>query len=175
MIITLIGYMGSGKSFIGNLLSNQLSLPFYDLDTLIEKKEGKTISTLFKEKGEIYFRKTEHIVLLETLKQKDNCILSLGGGTPCFYDNMDWVNQNSISIYLQNSIPTLSNRLVKEKEQRPIISHLQNEQLPEFIAKHLFERRPFYEKAIHTVNTDKQNIEETLNIIQEKIGLSKLP
>lgn len=174
MIITLIGYMGSGKSFVGRQLSDRLSFPFYDLDTLIEEKEKKTISTLFKEKGEIYFRKIERMVLMETLKQKDDCILSLGGGTPCFYDTMDLINENSTSFYLQNSIQTLSKRLQKEKGKRPLIAHLEDDQLPEFIAKHLFERRPFYERAIYTINIDQQDVEEIVDFIQEKIYLDRI-
>ncbi len=171
MIITLIGYMGSGKSFIGKQLANHLSVPFFDLDSLIEEKEEKTIAVLFKEKGEIYFRRQEHTTLLETLNRKDDFVLALGGGTPCFYDNMEYVNQKSVAVYLQNSITTLVNRLQKEKEQRPIISHLSDEQLPEFIAKHLFERRPFYEKATYTIQVDQQSIEETLQLIKDKITL----
>lgn len=169
MRITLIGYMGSGKNFIGERLSKRLSIPFYDLDALIEEKERRSITTIFKTKGEIYFRKIERTILLETLKEKDDIILSLGGGTPCFYNNMDCVIESSIAVYLQSTISTLSKRLLKEKEQRPLISHLQDEQLPEFIAKHLFERRFFYEKATYTVNTDQQNIEEILNAIQKVI------
>ncbi|MFV0530110.1 MAG: shikimate kinase [Flavobacteriales bacterium] len=174
MIITLIGYMGSGKSFIGKQLAHQLSFPFIDLDFYIEEKEKKSIASLFKEKGEIYFRKSEHYALLEILKNPSNCILSLGGGTPCFYDNMKHINQNSISFYLKNSISTLSTRLQIEKEHRPIISHLKDEQIPEFIAKHLFERRFFYEKATYTLEVDQQPLEKTLDFIQsvykEKMG-----
>lgn len=169
MIITLIGYMGSGKSFIGNQLANHLAIPFFDLDSLIEEKEQTTIATLFKEKGEVYFRKLEHTTLLETLNRTDDFVLALGGGTPCFYNNMEYVNKKSVSFYLQNSIATLTERLENEKEQRPIISHLNNEQLPEFIAKHLFERRLFYEKATHTIKVDQQTIEETLQQIEETI------
>ncbi len=166
MIITLIGYMGSGKSFIGKQLADRLSLPFFDLDSFIEKKEQQSIATIFKEKGEIYFRKKERETLLEVLKNQDNIVLSLGGGTPCFYDNMDHINQNSVCFYLKSSITTLSKRLQNEKGQRPLIAHLRENQLPEFIAKHLFERRLFYEKAHHTVDTEQQSLEEILNFIK---------
>ncbi len=171
MIITLIGYMGSGKSHIGNLLSKQLSIPFYDLDLLIMKQEQMSITNIFKIKGEIYFRKIEKEVLNNILKEKENFLLSVGGGTPCFYNNMDIINKKSISIYLQNSIETLTKRLLIEKQYRPVISHLEDFQLSEFIAKHLFERRNFYEKAKHIIKSDEQDIKKTLNIIKEKIHL----
>ncbi len=166
MIITLTGYMGSGKSFIGKQLADRLSLPFFDLDSFIEEKEQQSIATIFKDKGQIYFRKREHETLLDVLKNQDNIILSLGGGTPCFYDNMDHINQNSVCFYLKSNITTLSKRLQKEKEQRPLIAHLQEGQLPEFIAKHLFERRPFYEKARYIIDTEQQSLEEILNFMK---------
>ena len=169
MIITLIGYMGSGKSFIGEKLSAHLNLPFTDLDSLIEEKENKKISEIFKEKGELYFRKLEYDTLKKTLDQSQNIILSLGGGTPCFYNSMELINQKSYSFYLQNKIQTLVDRLKTEKQKRPIITHLNDDQLPEFIAKHLFERRLFYEKALFTIKTDEYTIDDIMKNIQEKI------
>ena len=167
MIITLIGYMGSGKSLIGKTLATSLSATFLDLDTLIEQHEQRLIKEIFATKGEIYFREVERKVLLSTLTRQENIILSLGGGTPCFYNNMEEINAKSQSIYLQTSIKTLAERLAPEKDKRPIIAHLNEEQLQEFIAKHLFERRPFYEKAQHIVKTDDKTAEE---IVAEIVG-----
>ena len=160
MKIVLLGYMGSGKSTIGKKLAKKIYVPFYDLDQYIEMKEGASIAEIFQNKGEIYFRKIEHIYLKEFLLENDNYVLSLGGGTPCYAGNMDAILNESdvISIYLQASIPTLKERISKNKKKRPLVASLSDEKMTEFIAKHLFERRNFYEQAQHTVSVDEKNI-----------------
>ena len=161
MKIVLLGYMGSGKTTVGKQLAKKSYLPFYDLDQYIEAKEGTSISEIFKTRGEIYFRKIEHTYLKEFLKEKESFILSLGGGTPCYAGNMDVILQqeNTTSIYLQASIQTLKKRLEKNKSKRPIVASLSEEKLTEFVAKHLFERREFYNKANHTVKVDEKDLE----------------
>lgn len=159
MKITLVGYMGSGKSTIGKELAALLNLHFIDLDKQIEKHTGKTVSELFKE-GEIKFRKLEREVLLNTLKSNSNIVLAVGGGTPVFYDNMKQLNDYSTSVYLQSNPAHLVERLVNDKSHRPLIAHLSDEALPEFIAKHLFERRNFYEQADLTVSVNSKSTEE---------------
>ncbi|MFD2567707.1 shikimate kinase [Pseudotenacibaculum haliotis] len=156
MKIILLGYMGSGKTTIGKQLSKKVYAPFYDLDHYIESREGASISEIFKTKGEIYFRKIEHTYLKEFLQENDSYVLSLGGGTPCYAGNMDIILQeeSAHSIYLQASIPTLKERIQRNKEKRPLVASLSDEKLTEYIAKHLFERRAFYEKAKHTIPTD---------------------
>lgn len=151
MKISLIGYMGSGKSTIGKQLAQAYKLPFMDLDAYIEKSEKMTITEIFQTKGEIYFRKKENTYLTEIL-QKDKFILSTGGGTPVFFNNMEILNQHSLTIYLMANPGLLAARLYQEKEKRPLIRHLAQEDLREFIAKHLFERNPFYQQAQHTIN-----------------------
>ncbi|MFB9120888.1 shikimate kinase [Bergeyella porcorum] len=165
MIISLLGYMGSGKSHISKLLSSKLNFKLIDLDKEIIKRNNCSISEIFQKKGEIFFRKQEREALEEVLATEQNAILSLGGGTPVYYNNMDVINQNSISIYLSANIPTLTQRLYKQKDKRPLIANISDEALPEFIAKHLFERNPFYRKAQFMVSTDKKTPEEIVDEI----------
>jgi shikimate kinase len=157
MIITLLGYMASGKSTIGRELSEKLQYKFIDLDDFISEKEGQTIQDIFKNKGEIYFRKQEHHYLKEILDTHDDIVLSLGGGTPCYAQNMEVLNSNSKvqSFYLKASLNTIVKRLWQERAKRPLVAHIQDkEQLLEFIGKHLFERAPYYEQAAFKIAID---------------------
>lgn len=156
MIISLIGYMGSGKSHISKVLSQKMSLKLIDLDKEIFLKNGMTIPEIFEKKGEIYFRKEERRLLEEILNTEKNCILSLGGGTPAYFNNMELINEKSESIYLRTTVKTLTERLLKQKQKRPLIAKIPDEQLPEFIGQHLFERQLFYSKAKHTVIADSK-------------------
>ena len=159
MKTVLLGYMGSGKSTVAKLLAKALNLPFTDLDDYIEEKEKKSIKELFKDKGEIYFRLQESKYLKEVLEDAHPGIIALGGGTPCYGSNMELIKRFSESFYLKGSITTIANRLQSEKSQRPLIAALNEEQLIEFIAKHLFERRAFYEQASKTVIIDGKTAE----------------
>ena len=162
MKIVLLGYMASGKTSIGKKLAKILNVPFVDLDDLISEKEKLSIQDLFKIKGEIYFRKKEIESLNEILLQKENFILAVGGGTPCYGSNMSVINNNSTSIYLKSSLQSIYNKLSdkKNKHIRPLISEINNKELKDFIAKHLFERSPFYEQAHYTVETDNKSKKE---------------
>ena len=159
MIISLIGYMGSGKSHIAKLLSDRLGIKLIDLDKEISKKNKMTIDEMFQKKGEIFFRRQERALLEEIVATEDSCILSLGGGTPAYYNNMELINQNSESIFLRTSVKNLTERLLKQKHKRPLIANISDQDLPEFIAKHLFERNIFYNKAKYTVNSDDKTPE----------------
>lgn len=170
MNIILIGYMGSGKSTIGRNLSEIVKFEFVDLDDYIQEQENLTIPQIFETKGEIYFRKKEHFYLNELLK-RDQIVLSLGGGTPCYGSNMDAILNvgNAHSIYLKSSIPNLVNRLSPEKSQRPLIAHLKTEEeLTEFIGKHLFERSFYYNQCHQTLVTDGKSVNA---ITKEIVGL----
>ncbi|WP_400072758.1 shikimate kinase [Zobellia russellii] len=161
MKIVLLGYMGSGKSTIGKLLSKERGLEFIDLDNYIEEAEQMSVPDIFKTKGEIYFRKKEYAYLNEVLAQKDNFVLSLGGGTPCYGNNMHAVlDATKNAIYLKVSIAELVNRLLKEKDQRPLIMNIPEDELPEFIGKHLFERSYFYNQTDKVISSDGKNPEE---------------
>lgn len=161
--------MASGKSTVGKHVAEILNYSFIDLDFYIEEKEKMKVKDIFETKGEIYFRKIEHTYLKDIINEQKNCVLSLGGGTPCFYDSVDWLNtiNNVITIYLKASIDVITTRLVNDTI-RPLISHLKSkEEIKEFIAKHLFERSFFYNKAQIKLNTTDLSIEE----ISEKILL----
>ena len=163
MNIVLLGYMASGKSTIGREISKKLDMKFIDLDNYISEQEKSSISEIFKVKGEIYFRKIESTYLTEILNSKERFILSLGGGTPCYGNNMELIQNSEVkSVYIQASIKTLVARLILEKSKRPLVAALENNQITEFVAKHLFERRFFYEQANITVNTDNKSIAEII-------------
>ncbi len=166
MKIVLVGYMGSGKSTIGKMLAKKLKFGFIDLDDYIESSENSSIPAIFEEKGEIYFRKKEFEHLKDLLKDKDDFILSTGGGTPCYGENMNTILEATSNVfYLKVSINGLMDRLILEKEERPMIANIPNEELPEFIGKHLFERSYFYSKAQHILICDNKGV----NIIVDEI------
>jgi len=168
MKIVLLGYMASGKSTIGREISKKLDMKFIDLDDYISKREKRSISEIFKVEGEIYFRRIESLYLGEILNFKDSFILSLGGGTPCYSNNMELIlNSDASSIYIKASIKTLVSRLIAEKNKRPLVADLEDDKLIEFVAKHLFERRFFYEQASITINTEDKSAEE----ITTEIGI----
>ncbi len=160
MIISLIGYMGSGKSHISKVLSKKLNLKLFDLDRQISLKNEMTIPEIFEKRGEIYFRKQENLILNEILSSYDDIILSVGGGTPAYFNNMEIINQYSESVFLQTSVTNLSDRILKQKDKRPLVAKIADEDLPEFIAKHLFERNAFYSQSKHKVITDGKSPEE---------------
>ena len=148
-----MGYMASGKSTVGQLLASELGIRFIDLDEYIEEQEKKSIKNIFSEKGEIYFRKLEHRTLQKILQEDESVVLSTGGGTPCYGNNMQTIlEQADYSIYLQMSIPDLVDRIAGEKEHRPLVKDIPDADLPEFVGKHLFERVPYYSQAGHVVN-----------------------
>ena len=161
--------MGSGKTLVSKELSILNNFKIFDLDTEISKQNNRSITEIFKEKGEIFFRKTEKEVLEKILSSEKNIILSLGGGTPCYYNNIDSINEKTISVFLKTNVKTLAQRLSSEKDKRPLIQNISNEDLPEFIAKHLFERNPFYNQAKITINTDNLSAREIAEEILSQI------
>jgi len=169
MKIVLLGYMASGKSAVGKKLAEQLNLLFIDLDNYIEECEKMSISNIFEQKGEIYFRKMESIYLKQLFELKKDCIISLGGGTPCYSNNMDVITENSDSFYLKATINTIFTRLKNKTSQRPLVSTIGIDNLKEFIAKHLFERNVYYEKASETIIVDEKSIESIVLAIQANL------
>lgn len=169
MKIVLLGYMGSGKSTIGKYLAEELQLPFIDLDNYIEEQENATINDIFKLKGEIYFRKKEAAYLIDVLNNKENYVLSLGGGTPCYANSINEILSSNVqSFYLKASIKTLFNRLRNSDNSRPLIESFTDDQLFEYLGKHLFERAPFYEQANHKINIENLSIKQiAINIIEQ--------
>jgi shikimate kinase len=164
----LVGYMGSGKSTLGKVLAQNLNCPFIDLDAWIEDQEGVSVAQLFKEKGELYFRKQEHHHLKKLLEDPAPKVVALGGGTPCYYNNMELLQKasNVKTVYLNASVSFLAKRLLPEKQQRPLIQHLDSESaLREFIGKHLFERLPFYQKASQSLMIEGKTVADLVSAV----------
>ena len=170
MKIVLVGYMASGKSVIGQSLATELGLDFVDLDEKIEQEVGMPIPQIFSERGEIFFRKKEYEVLQKTINETENIVLSTGGGTPCYGNNMKTIlDASDASIYLQLSIPRLVERISAEKNTRPLVQNIKDEDLPEFIGKHLFERRNFYMQAKEIIICDGKSVKEVVDEIKERL------
>ncbi|MDC0593596.1 shikimate kinase [Flavobacteriaceae bacterium] len=171
--IVLLGYMGCGKTTISNKLEAILNLPKFELDQIIEKEYKMSISEIFNKKGQIEFRRIERIFLKKLLNNKDKSIISLGGGTPCYHDNMEIILKYSKNVFFINTSPELlSERLFNQRSKRPIIESINSIiKLKEFISKHLFERIIFYNKANHIILDSNQGIDSTCNKIIEKINL----
>jgi shikimate kinase len=164
--ILLTGYMASGKTTIALLLSKAAGISYYDLDEIIEEKAGKTISRLFSEDGEIKFRRMEHNALKDFLDNKDSFVLALGGGTPCYANNHEFLRRDDVvSVYLKASIPELVTRLREHDKPRPLISGQDHDGLEEFVAKHLFDRSWFYHQAKHVVQVDGKLPQDIVNEI----------
>jgi len=162
--IILIGYMGAGKTTLGKALSKTLDIPFYDLDLYIENRMHKTIKQLFDERGEEGFRKIEHAMLHE-VAEFENVIISCGGGTPCFYDNMAYMNRQGETVYLKASPEVLHAHLKMGKTVRPLLLNKTPEEVNAFIRKQLRLREPYYIQAKHVLDV---NIMDDFN----KINLS---
>lgn len=145
--------MGTGKSYWGARWARLHQLDFYDLDTVIEAAVGKTIADIFAAEGETAFRELEKDIL-HTFSDKDNFILSTGGGTPCFFDNIEWMNNHGLTIFLDTPVPVIKERLAKEKDHRPLVSTLSDEEMEVFISSKLKQRSPFYSQAKVTVYTE---------------------
>ncbi len=153
MKIVLVGYMGSGKSTIGKMLSKNVGIPFFDLDEIIEKHENMSVKKIFQEKGEVYFRKLEHLLLNAFLDENEHFVLSLGGGTPCYANNDEVLKRDDVySFYLKTSVEVLCQRLKTEKATRPLIANFNDEQLTDYINKHLFDRNYYYFQSKYTVD-----------------------
>ncbi len=151
--IILIGYMGAGKTTVGRQLAKTLGVQFYDLDWYIEERMRRTIPQIFAERGEDGFRQVERTMLHEVAEFEDVGI-RCGGGTPCFFDNMDYMNSQGITVYLQASPEVLCRHLRMGKVERPLIKGKSNEELTTFVAEQLARREPYYQQAKHTINVD---------------------
>lgn len=172
--VILIGYMGSGKTTLGKALSKDTGMMFYDLDWYIESRMHKSVSQIFSEQGEEAFRKIEYNMLHEVAEFED-VIISCGGGTPCFFDNMDYLNRQGDVIYLKASPETLCRHLAMAKTERPLLKNKSSEELVAYIAEHLRERELYYGKARHILdinvldNYDKISLAVTM--IRKMLGI----
>jgi len=146
MRIYLVGYMGCGKSTIGRKIADLLGISFVDLDKYIEERYFKTVPAIFAEEGESGFRDKERSSLHE-VSHFENIVVGTGGGAPCFFDNMEVMNNNGITVYIAPDTDTLATRLLKSKTERPLIAGKSREELISFIDDALLKRAPYYEKA----------------------------
>lgn len=170
MKIVLIGYMGSGKSTLGTLLSSHYNVPFIDLDTYIEEQEGMSIVQIFDTKGAIYFRKAETNALVSLSDRTDDFVLSTGGGAPCYGNNMELIQSMTPYVfYIKLTVASIAKRLEGTQSTRPLIAELSNTELTEFVGKHLFERAFYYNKSHHIITADGQSVDQTLSAIIDLI------
>ena len=162
--IFLIGYMGSGKSSALKQLGKLLSWETYDLDRLFEERYKISVQDFFHKYDETAFRKLESQLLKEIVNY-ENAIIATGGGTPCFYDNMEWMNANGTTIFIKVSPKTAVNRLINSKKKRPLIEGKSEQELLEYVERHYGERMPFYEKAHITVKGENLDFKDLLDDI----------
>ncbi|HOA46372.1 MAG TPA: shikimate kinase [Paludibacteraceae bacterium] len=172
--IFLVGFMGSGKTSTGKRLAKELKMQHVDLDTFIESRYCKSIQQLFTEKGETEFREIERKALCEVVEY-ENTVVSTGGGAACFFDNMRLMNEKGLTVFLDSSVETLTNRLKKAKVPRPLLQGKTNEDLRDYIATLLEKRRPFYTAAQLTVTTDNKNFEHVQTIKNAYLNAQKQP
>ena len=165
--IILLGYMGAGKTTIGKALAKELGIMFYDLDWYIESRMRRTVAQICSDGGEEGFREIERNMLHEVAEFED-VVISCGGGTPCFYDNMDYMNAQGDTIYLQASPDVLAGHLRMGKVVRPLIAGKSDEELRQYIIESLKQREPYYTKAHHTLNVDLMDNYEKIRISVEK-------
>lgn len=166
----LVGLPGSGKSTLGKKLAAELALPFFDLDTVIEQKEGMPVPALFSQKGEEYFRRVEADSLRTLLKAEQSYVLATGGGAPCFFNNMESIQQEACSVYLEVSFEELAQRLFAEGiAKRPLLQGVSGQQeLVPFLKEKFGYRLPYYQKAaIHFHNRAEASIKGLVNEIQD--------
>lgn len=161
--IFIVGYMGSGKTTIGKRLAKSLSLSFVDLDAYIENTYRKTVPALFAEKGEDGFRRIENQVLREVAEFED-VVISTGGGTPCYSDNMEVMNRAGVTIYLEAHPEDLADRLLASKTVRPLIAGKPKEELIPFITRHLARRECYYRKAQIVYPIDRMITKEEIQL-----------
>ena len=181
MVVFLIGFMGSGKSYLSKKLSLLENFSVFDLDHEIEVKEGKTINQIFDTFGEDYFRNTEALVLRELTDrltylgsdlnknkhgQRTICVIACGGGTPCFRGNMEWMNERGLTIWINPNVDILVGRLEGEKMQRPLIKNLNHDEIKSFIEQKLLDRAVFYEQSKITIEDSTLSTEHFLNILK---------
>jgi shikimate kinase len=147
MRVFLIGFMGSGKTHWGRQLASKLQIPFFDLDELISQGENKSIAEIFSESGEEYFRMRERETLSSIIEEYPSVVLSTGGGTPCFFNNIEKMKKYGIVVWLNTDVEIILQRLMKEKEKRPLIREIPDEELKTYIIRKLNKRRMYYELA----------------------------
>src|SRR5688572_4230116 len=154
MRIFLLGFMGSGKSYWGKMWAEKHGYTFIDLDEVIENREQASIVDIFEKNGEEIFRLLE-TKMLRDLVRHENCIIACGGGTPCFHDNIKWMNEKGTTVYLSAPASYLFQKIKDEKEKRPLIKNVNEAELLFFTEQKLKERLPVYEQATYTLEASE--------------------
>ncbi len=164
--VFLIGYMGSGKSTVGRKLARSMGYFHFDLDEEIEKLAGKSILLIFSEEGENAFRQLEHSLLISLTRRK-NIVVSTGGGTPCFYDNLQQMKNAGVTVYIRMKPESLAKRLQTARIKRPLLEQVYNQDLAAFITGHLSLREDFYNKAHFIVKGENLDFDQLLITVRE--------
>ncbi len=167
MKIFLIGFMGSGKSTWGRRLAGLLERPFLDLDELIEQESGRSVTALFREEGEERFRVLEHEILRRVVALPGDPVVAVGGGTPCYFDNMDLMRRHGLTIYLQHPPEVLASYLREEQEKRPLIAGMDEEELLRYIYGKLAEREPYYRRADRILTWPEVDLNALHRVVEE--------
>jgi shikimate kinase len=154
MKIFLMGFMGSGKSYWGRMLSQKLQVPYFDLDEQIVNAGGKSINEIFESNGEEYFRLLEKDTLHIITESHDSMVMACGGGTPCYFNNIEYMNREGTTVWLDVPMQVLYERLIRERSRRPLLKDLSDDQVRSFIIKKFSDRKIYYEQADIIVNED---------------------
>ncbi|MET0243464.1 MAG: shikimate kinase [Flavitalea sp.] len=158
--------MGSGKTHWGKQLSERLQMPFFDLDEVIIREENRSVSDIFTESGEEYFRMKEKEVLEGLVDDHLSVIISCGGGTPCFFNNIEFMKKYGLVVWLNTNVDVLGSRLMKQRSHRPVLNGIKDDELRAFIIKKMNERRMYYEQADLVIdNENDMSISEFAQII----------
>lgn len=166
--IIIVGYMGAGKTTVGKALAKELGMQFYDLDWYIEGRMRKTVPQLFAKRGEDGFREIERRLLHEAAEFED-VVLSCGGGTPCFFDNMEYMNLQGDTVYLKASPEVLCAHLKMGKTRRPLLEGKDKDELLAFVTEQLARREDYYTKAKHVLNVDLLDNYEKIKVSVERL------
>jgi shikimate kinase len=165
MKIFLIGFMGSGKTYWGRQLSHKLQIPFFDLDEKIVEQEGKSINGIFASEGEEYFRQLEKELMHIITESHETFVMACGGGTPCYFNNIEYMNESGMAVWINTPAEVLHERLMKERAHRPLLRDLSDEQLKSFIMKKYADRRMYYEQAAVVIDDENSSLDDFLQKI----------
>jgi shikimate kinase len=169
----LVGFMGCGKSYVGRLLAAKFGFLFVDVDSIIENTEGVTIAQIFEDRGEAAFRQLESDTL-RGLKKWDNIVIATGGGAACFHNNINWMNENGVTIYLKATPTLLLSRLKNETHHRPILGGRTDDDLLHFIESKVAERKQYYEQAAFIIEQTTDGDQVVTDIIDALYNRSTL-
>jgi shikimate kinase len=165
MKIYLIGFMGSGKTYWGKKLSEKLQLPFFDSDEQIVNSEGKSVNDIFEQNGEEYFRLKEKGILHIITESHSSFVMACGGGSPCYFNNIDYMNKSGTTVWLNTPLPILFQRLIHEKNERPLVKKLTDDQLRSFITKKFADRKIYYEQAEVMIDDEEISLDHFIEKI----------